>query len=192
VHDNLNLHDKVTEWQSANSRTGQSLTNSLIAYGFGMILTSQGIPFMYEGDEFQHTKGDNGNSYNMEYDLLWSNLQSNTDDAATYATVKALIALRKAHPSLRFSTWSEINSNVQSSQESASLVVTTINASAAANESWNKALIIYNSSTSAQSVTLASGSWNVAVANSNVETGTAPVVSGAVSAGPMAVTVLYQ
>jgi len=192
VHDNLNLHDKVNAWQSANSKTGQSLTDSLIAYGFGMILTSQGIPFMYEGDEFQHTKSDNSNSYNMEYDLLWSNLQSNTDDAATYATVKALIALRKAHPSLRFSTWSEINTNVQSNQESASLVVTTINASAAANESWNKALIIYNSSTSAQSVTLPSGSWNVAVANSNVETGTAPVVSGTVSAGSMAVTVLYQ
>ena len=192
VHDNLNLYDKVTEWQSANSKTGQSLTNSLITYGFGMILTSQGIPFMYEGDEFQRTKGDNDNSYNMEYDLLWSNLQSNTDDAATYATVKALIALRKAHPSLRFSTWSEINTNVQSNQESASLVVTTINASAAANESWNKALIIYNSSTSAQSVTLPSGSWNVAVANSNVETGTAPVVSATVSAGAMAVTVLYQ
>jgi hypothetical protein len=53
-------------------------------------------------------------------------------------------------------------------------------------------LIIYNSSTSAQSVTLPSGSWNVAVANSNVETGTAPVVSATVSAGAMAVTVLYQ
>jgi pullulanase len=192
VHDNLNLHDKVTAWQSSNGKIGQSLTDSLIAYGFGMILTSQGIPFMYEGDEFQHTKDDNGNSYNMEYDLLWSSLQSNTDVAATYATVKALIALRKAHPSLRFSTWSEINTHVQSNQLSASLVVTTINASATANESWNKSLIIYNSSTSAQSVTLPSGSWNLAVANSNVETGTAPVVSGTVSAGPIAVTVLYQ
>ena len=81
VHDNLCLYDKVTLWQSANGRTGQSITNSLIAYAFGMILTPQGIPFIYEGDEFQRTKNDNSNSYTTEYDLVWSNLNSTSDAA---------------------------------------------------------------------------------------------------------------
>jgi pullulanase len=192
VHDNLNLYDKVTLWEAANNASSQTLTNSLISYGFSTILTAQGLSFMYEGDEFQHSKDFNSNSYNTEYDLVWSNLQSNTNDAATYATVKGLIALRKAHPSLRLSTWSEIDTNVKSDQESASLVVTTINASAAANETWKQALIIYNSSTSAQTVTLPSGNWNIEVQNSQVVTGTPTVVTGAVSAAASAMTLLYQ
>ena len=191
-HDNLCLYDKVTLWEAANNATSQTLTNSLIGYGFGTILTAQGIPFMYEGDEFQRTKDFNSNSYNVEYDLIWSNLQANTNDAATYATVKGLIALRKAHPSLRFSTWSDISTNVKSNQESASLVVTTINASAAANETWKQVLIIYNSNTTAQAVSLPSGNWNLEVQNSQVVTGTPVVVSGTVSAAPSAMTLLYQ
>ncbi len=192
VHDNLCLYDKVNLWQAANNDNGQAITDSLMNYGFGTILTSQGIPFMYEGDEFQHTKDFNDNSYNTEYDLIWSDLQNNTDDAATYATVKGLIALRKAHPSLRFTTWNEINANVQSNQESGSLVITTINASAAPNETWKQVLIIYNSNYTPQTVTLPAGNWNLEVQNSKVVTGTPTVVSGSVSAAASAMTLLYQ
>jgi pullulanase len=198
VHDNLCLYDKITLWQSTNGQTGQSVTNSLVAYAFGMILTPQGIPFIYEGDEFQRTKNDNSNSYTTEYDLLWSNLNS-TSDAATYAYVKGLIALRKAHPSLRFSTWNDINTNVQSSQESASLVVSTINASATASETWKTAVVVYNSSSTAQQITLPSGSgtWYIAVYGQTVEpTGTtASSVAGSnttPSAAAWGLTIFYQ
>lgn len=197
VHDNLCLYDKITLWQRTNGQTGQSVTNSLLAYAFGMILTPQGIPFIYEGDEFQRTKNDNSNSYTTEYDLLWSNLNS-TGEAATYAYVKGLIALRKAHPSLRFSNWNDINTNVQSSQESASLVVSTINASAAANETWKTAVVVYNSSSTARQITLPSGSatWYVAVYGQTIEpTGTtASSVAGSNTTPSAAwgLTIFYQ
>jgi pullulanase len=157
--------------KAQTNQTGQFITNNLIAYAFGLILTSQGIPFIYEGDEFQRTKNDNSNSYTTEYDLLWSNLENSPGDAATYAYVKGLIALRKAHPSLRFSTWNDINTNLQSNQESASLVLSTINASAAANETWKTAVVVFNSSSTAQQITLPSGSgtWYVAVYGQTIE-----------------------
>jgi pullulanase len=198
VHDNLCLYDKVTQWQSANNQTGQSTTNNLIAYAFGMVLTSQGIPFLHEGDEFQRTKDDNSNSYTTEYDLVWSNLESSTSDAATYAYVKGLIALRNAHPSLRFSTWDEINTNVQSNQESASLVVSAINASAAANETWKKVVVVYNSSPTAQQITLPSGSgvWYVAVYGQTIEpsgtTASSVAGSNATPSAAWGVTIFYQ
>jgi pullulanase len=197
VHDNLCLYDKVTEWQSANGQTGQSTTDSLIAYGFGIVLTSQGIPFMYEGDEFQHSKSDNDNSDTTEYDLVWSNLENNSYDAATYAYVQGLIALRKAHPSLEFTTWSAINSNVQSNQESASLVVTTINAAAAAGETWNQAVIVYNSNPTGQTITLPSDTWYVAVYGQTIEPvgATASSVAGSnttPTVAPWGMTIFYR
>jgi pullulanase len=192
VHDNLCLYDKVTAWQSANGQTGQATTDSLIDYALGILMTSQGIPFMYQGDEFQYTKNGNSNSYTQEYDLVWAGLKNNSDDAATYAYVKGLIALRKAHPSLRYNTWSLVNSNVQSNQQSPSLVVTTINASAAPGETWKQALVIYNSSTATQTVTLPSGTWNEAVLGQTINSGVIPTVSGSIAASARGVTVLYQ
>jgi pullulanase len=199
VHDNLCLYDKVTSWQSANNQTGQSITNDLIAYAFGLVLTPEGIPFFYEGDEFQHSKDNNSNSYNTEYDLVWTNLQNNIDDAATYAFVKALIALRQAHPSLRLSTWRAINSEAQSNQESASLVVSTVDAAAVSGETWNTAVIVYNSSASAQQITLPSSSnpWYVAVYGQTIEPSgtTASSVAGSnttPNAAPWGLTIFYQ
>jgi pullulanase len=199
VHDNLCLYDKVTLWQSANSRTGQTTTNNLIAYAFGMLLTSQGIPFLYEGDEFQRTKNDDSNSYKTEYDLVWSNLENSASDAGTYAYLNGLIALRKMHPSLRFRTWNDINTNVQSNQESASLAISTINASAAAKEAWKTAVVVFNSSSTPQQITLPSGSgtWHVAVYGQTIEPAgaTASSVAGsnaAPSAAASGVSIFYQ
>jgi pullulanase len=162
-------------------------------------LTSQGIPFFYEGDEFQRTKDDNSNSYKTEYDLAWSNLENSASDASTYAYVKGLIALRKAHPSLRFSAWSDINTNVQSNQESASLVVSTINASSAANETWKTAVVVFNSSPTVQQITLPSnsGTWYVAVYGQTIEPAgtTASSVAGSnttPSAAAWGLTIFYQ
>jgi pullulanase len=199
VHDNLCLYDKVALWQSANGQNGQTITNNLIAYAFGMVLTSQGIPFLYEGDEFQRTKNGNSNSYKTEFDMVWSSLENSASDAATYAYVKGLIALRKAHPSLRFSTWNDVEANVQSNQQSASLVISTIDASAAANETWKTAVVVFNSSPAVQQITLSSnsGTWYVAVYGQTIEpTGiTASSVAGSnatPSAAASGLTVFYQ
>ena len=199
VHDNLCLYDKVTLWQSGNNDPGQAVTDSLIAYAFGMILSPEGVPFFYEGDEFQHTKDDNSNSYNAEYDLIWSNLVSDADDAATYAYVKGLIALRKAHPSLRFSTWNDINTNVQADQARSSLMVSTINAAAATGETWKTAVIVYNSASTAQQVRLpsSSGTWYVAIYGQTIEPTGSPAASVAGSnttptAAAQGITIFYQ
>ncbi len=191
VHDNLCLADKIGMWESANGFSGNSsLQTQLIQYATGMVLTSQGISFLYGGDEFQRTKQDNSNSYNASdsvNDFNWTYLETY---ASTYAYVKALIALRQAHPGIRFTTWSAINANVFSDQRSASLVYTEI-IPPAGSDTWNTALLIYNSGT-AQSVVLPSGNWNVATQNSTVSAQPNPVVSGTITAASESITLLYQ
>jgi len=178
-------------WADANGHGGDTaLQAQLIQYAASIVLTSQGIPFLYGGDEFQRTKQYNSNSYNASdavNDFNWTFLQTY---APTYTYVKALIALRKAHPGFRFTTWSDINTNVLSDQRSASLVYTQINASANS-DTWNTALLIYNSG-AAQTINLPAGNWRVAVQNSTAPSGSDPSVSGTVTAASAAITLLYQ
>jgi pullulanase len=67
VHDNLCLRDRILAWASQN---GQSANTGYLTriqeFGTGILLTSQGIPFLSEGDEFLRTKGGNTNSFNTE------------------------------------------------------------------------------------------------------------------------------
>jgi pullulanase len=191
VHDNLCLADKVSAWAAANGQASNTtLQTTLQQFAMSMILTSQGVPFLYGGSEMQRTKGGNDNSYDAPdsvNDFNWNLLVTN---AATYGYVKALIALRKAHPAFRFTSWDAINSNVAADQRSASLVVTQIDASANS-DTWKTALVIFNSG-AAQSITLPSGTWYVSVAQSTVNTTNPPTATGTIIAASSSITVVYQ
>ncbi len=190
VHDNLCLADKVAAWAAANGQsTNAALQTQLQQYALSIILTSQGVPFLYGGSEFQRTKQGNANSYmapDSVNDFNWTFLQTN---AATYNYVKGLIALRKAHPAFRFATAAGIATSVQADQRSASLVYTYINAGANA-DTWKAALVIYNSGPQ-QSIALPAGNWTVDATASSI-----PVVpltvTGSVLAAGTSITVLHQ
>ncbi len=191
VHDNLCLADKVSAWAANNGKSANTvLQTQLQQYALGMILTSQGIPFLYGGSEFQRTKDGNDNSYDApDYvnDFNWTFLQTYS---ATYSFVRGMIALRKAHPGFRFFTTNAIASDVLADQRSASLVVTQINAAANA-DSWTTALVIFNSG-AAQNISLPSGIWTVAAEGSTVYTSPSLTVSGTVTAPSEALLILYQ
>jgi glycogen operon protein len=65
-----------------------------------LLFLSNGTPMLLAGDEFMQTQGGNNNPYNQDNDttwLDWSRLEQNAD---VYRFFKAMIAFRKAHPSI--------------------------------------------------------------------------------------------
>ena len=65
-----------------------------------LLFLSNGTPMLLSGDEFMQTQGGNNNPYNQDSDttwLDWSRLERNAD---VYRFFKAMIAFRKAHPSI--------------------------------------------------------------------------------------------
>ena len=99
AHDNLNWTDKITKMGA----TGD-YAKRLQAYGNGVILVSQGIPFIHAGEEFGRTKNMNENSYKSadgSNDIKWDVKTSYKD---TFDYYKNLIAMRKAHPAFRMTT----------------------------------------------------------------------------------------
>jgi pullulanase len=117
AHDNFDLWDKINFSGAPGGATGYA--GRVDRFGMGMILTSQGIPFIHAGDEFLRSKAFGGDyntaknsfSANDNYNMLhWADLVNNAGINKYYEDA---IALRKATPALRLTTWDDINSRVR-------------------------------------------------------------------------------
>ncbi|ACE85259.1 alpha-amylase family glycosyl hydrolase [Cellvibrio japonicus] len=138
AHDNFGLWDKI--YLSLATNVVQNSSHQVLSlsppanlgyarrianFGMGIVLTSQGIPFVHAGDEFLRTKTNNqqihvasawnhgahGGTHNT-YDapdsfnsIKWQNKVSN---AATFNYFRDLISLRRNHAGLRMNTNAEI------------------------------------------------------------------------------------
>jgi glycogen operon protein len=66
-----------------------------------ILLTSQGVPMLLAGDEVGRTQRGNNNTYCQDNELSWFDWGLLDSQAELLEFTKALIAFRKAHPSLR-------------------------------------------------------------------------------------------
>jgi isoamylase len=125
-HDGFTLHDLVTYTQKRNdanreaNRDGES--NNLSA-GFGCegptddpailetrwrvvrsqlatLLLSQGVPMICSGDEIGRTQQGNNNAYCQDNDVSWLDWSLSPVQASLLEFVRAMVALRHAHPVL--------------------------------------------------------------------------------------------
>ncbi len=138
AHDNLTLADKISKM----GVTGE-YADRLQSYGNGLMLVSQGIPFIHAGAEFARTKNGNHNSYksaNGDNDIKWGAKKTYKHIFDYY---KGMIAMRKAHPAFRMTTRSQIESNVKTSGQDGAIVV-DINGGAVG-DSWSSIKMVINS-----------------------------------------------
>jgi pullulanase len=190
AHDNYCLWDKII-----HCGVSGSYAKRIDKFGTGIILTSQGIPFIHAGDEMLRTKVYNGdwtyahNSYNApdQYNKIYWNWKRDNNDVYQY--YKDMIHLRMAHPGFRLNTWDEINNWVDTTTHDSQLY-TSIIESANNGDSWSRIMVIYNSGDN-RVVSLPSGEWKVAVSGENASVGGTSVWNNFTAEGT-AVSVLYQ
>ncbi|MEE1197207.1 MAG: alpha-amylase family glycosyl hydrolase [Lachnospiraceae bacterium] len=65
------------------------------------VLLAQGIPLIYQGDEWGNSQEGNNNAYACDNEIGWVNWKKNPYSEELLAFVKEAIAFRKAHPILR-------------------------------------------------------------------------------------------
>lgn len=150
--------------------------------------TSQGIPFISEGDEFLRTKHGASNSFNVEAPnaIKWD-LRVANEDAFNY--IKNAIAVRRAHRAFRLASWEEVSRNIETTVPRIDVLVNHIKA-AGSGGSWNEVIVIYNSGDNFQ-FSLPAGSWHVAIERSQQDD-RERTVTGSVIAEGTAVTVVHR
>lgn len=162
AHDNHTLFDKLAltapEASLEDRLKMQALAN-------GIVLTSQGIPFLHAGVEFARTKQGDENSYKSPdaiNALDWSSLSSYQELTTFY---QDLIALRKAHPSFRLGSADRVVSQItfygtQGLTQTPDGVVAYLIRDPEGRDQAGTIFVAYNANKTPITLQLPSGEWN--------------------------------
>ncbi|NPV39646.1 MAG: starch-binding protein [Brevinematales bacterium] len=169
AHDNLCWWDKIRYAGATNGEQGTNINK----FGIGIILTSQGIPFLHAGDEFLRTKVLNEssstdwekakNSYNAgdEVNKIRWNLKSVNISVFSYYT--NMIWLRRTYPHFRYTTWDEVDTYVKAGLTNDWKVTTNLLIGTPLGQP--DLFVVYNAGEDF-TVALPSGTWTI-IANRN-------------------------
>lgn len=102
-HDNLILFDKLAI--SLNQTTDM---DDYIKMALGIIFLSFGKPFIYEGNEFNHSKNNDANSYRSPLSNNAIRWNEKTENIEIFNYVKELISLRKSMDVLKYTKRKDI------------------------------------------------------------------------------------
>ncbi len=109
-HDDHNLRDRLEHISPEASEEEIIKMVKLAQFG---VFTSQGIPFIFCGEEMFRSKLGEKNTYNMpdKYNAIDWSLKSRYGDLVEY--YKALIALRKSHPAFALATADDVRKHMR-------------------------------------------------------------------------------
>lgn len=157
-HDNHTLADKLRV--SGEGKFSESDIRQMSILANGIVLTSQGISFLHAGEEMLRTKQGVENSYDKPDSVNaidWTWKEKNADVFDHY---RALVALRKAHPSFRLTSADKIIENLTFLQTQPGVVAYTINGMDEG-DPWPTVLVVANGNSGSAELKLPPGSWKL-------------------------------
>lgn len=164
-HDNLTLWDKLAI-SAEHADIKQRIRMHELAYG--LILTSQGIPFIHAGSEFIRTKYGVENSYNKPDSINAIDWNKKQENLATYLFIQELIKIRKNHPLFRLRTVDEIQNQLSFLETPEGVIAYTLE-SKNEGDTWKKLLIVCNASNEKFELPTNSVQWKKAANNGRVK-----------------------
>lgn len=187
-HDNHVLWDKLAISAADASETARQQMHLL---ALTTVLTAQGISFIHAGTEFLRSKQGVENSFNAGDGVNQINWDLKTRHQDVYAYVKALISLRKAHPSFRLMRSADIAANLRFLEKTPAGVVAYELDGTPVGDSWKKILVVLNGNSTASSITLPEGRWKV-WSQDNRQVKTPLQMSGLLPLSASSAAILYQ
>ncbi|MDF2854458.1 MAG: pullulanase [Neobacillus sp.] len=113
----VECHDNHTIWDKLLSCLGEADEQLRMCYhrlATGLVLLSQGIPFLHSGQEFFRTKQGEGNSYRSLDDINQLDWDRKSQYLDNVNYIKGLIQIRKKFPCFRMRTAAEISTSLHS------------------------------------------------------------------------------
>lgn len=172
AHDDHCLWDKLL---LSTPGLPDSLRINMDMLAAGIVLTSQGVPFLHAGDEFLRSKNRVKNSYNSNDPRVnpidWDLKSAHRDVFNFY---KGMIALRKAHPAFRMTDKTAVDRSFHLVPNLPKNVVAFVLRDHANGDNWQNILAVYNGTLEPHELIIP-GTWTI-VANEH-KAGTEPLQS---------------
>ena len=194
-HDNNTLYDRITISTPNASVEDRIRMNNLAA---AITMTSQGIPFIHAGEEMLRSKplpdgGYDHNSYNNTdavNSLKWDDLNQ-AEYQSVFSYYQGLIAFRAAHPALRMTSAEEVSQQI-TKLEGLEFGITGFHIAPGSNGEENEFVVIFNPKTSAITVDLPRGEWEIYISGQTAGTEVLGAAKGGVEVEPISAMVLVR
>ncbi|WP_342432667.1 type I pullulanase [Neobacillus sp. FSL H8-0543] len=121
----IECHDNHTIWDKLMSCLGEADEKIRMSHqrlATGLVLLSQGIPFLHSGQEFFRTKQGEGNSYRSPDSINQLDWDRKSQYLETVNYIKGLVQIRKTFPCFRMRTAAEIRARMNSLPLTAPLI----------------------------------------------------------------------
>ena len=186
-HDNHTLWDKL---KISKPLATQSERIEMHKLALGIVLTSQGIPFLHAGTEFLRTKGGEHNSYKSPDPVNLINWDRKDQYKEIHQYVRELIQLRKNHPSFSMGNAETIRKHLQFT-ETSDLVV-SYEIKNVPRDDWKAVRVYYNGNEEIRFKKIP-GKWSVAIDSGTIVPSSDRVLAAdLIELAPRSMTILYQ
>lgn len=156
-HDDMCLVDKLRESRPAGATEEEIKRFNKLAQT--VVFTSQGIPFIYAGEEVYRDKKGVHNTYQSPDSINQINWDNKTTYKDLFNYYQGLIALRKAHPAFRLTSLEKEKQQLKFVDlGDKNLIAYTLTNP---EDSWKNILVILNGNRHSKRVVLPAASWNV-------------------------------
>ena len=190
----VSCHDNYTFWDKLKFTCPDAPDYELIKMqklGLGIVLTSQGIPFIHAGSEMLRTKNGVENSYNSPDSINAIDWNRKAKYANVFKYIKGLIQLRRKHPAFRLPDTKAINKHLRFIETSHCCVVAYELSENANGDNWKRIVVVYNGQNAVHEITIREGKWVVVVDASKVnEKGLRTIDGGIISIRPISMLML--
>ena len=183
-HDNLTLWDKISKSAEDGGYADKVRMQEM---ALGLVITSQGIPFLLAGSEFLRSKHGIDNSFNKPDSINAIDWNLKFTNNKTFQYVKELIRIRKSHPLFRLRSSEAITEQLSFLQTPEGLIAYTLERKQE-KDNWKKILVVCNGLNNKQHLTLPAGEWKIALSNSTVK----PDTNGLYMVDGLSFTILCQ
>lgn len=126
-----------------------------------VVFTSQGVPFMYAGEEVMREKQGVHNSYNSPDAVNAIDWRKKTDNYGLFLYYKRLIELRKSHPAFRMGDAEMIRKHLEFLHVDGSNVIAYRIKNHANGDPWLNIIVIFNARPTGVKVNIPAGKYTV-------------------------------
>lgn len=165
-HDDMCLTDKL---RASMPDADEKALQRYARLAQTIVFTSQGVPFMFTGEEIFRDKKGVHNSYCSPDEINaidWSLKHSNREQFDYYCN---LIQLRKSHPAFRLATAEEVCKHLQFIENTPEQVVAyTLNDNAGGDE-WNQIVVAFNGSDQSAEIEIPEGNWMIIANDGSID-----------------------
>ena len=162
-HDDMCLVDKLRQSRPKGATEDEIIKFNKLTQT--VVYASQGLPFIYAGEEIYRDKKGVHNTYQSPDSINQINWDNKTKYIDIFNYYQGLIALRKAHPAFRMTTQDMVQKNLKFLDMKTPNVVAYTLDNNANKDSWKQILVIFNGNRKPVGLEIPEGTWNVVCYN---------------------------